>query len=204
MDWQGLLADAAARLTVLMPGPVEVPVVVFVGMGSSNGWVTSLRGRPTVFLAAELTPPAPMRVVLAAHELTHAIQQLGEPGWQAQDYPLGALLLAEGVGTYVSSLVQPGHGDDEYLWLDTGHRQWLWDCERAWPAAAAALLAVLEEPCGGAAERRFFTARSDLPDAEVPVRFGYYAGLRVARDLAGTVSPAELVSGGGRGRGTGP
>ena len=194
LDWHWLLDDVAARMTAHVPGDLEVPVVVFVGMGTSNGWVTPLGGRATVFLAAELAAPPPFEAVLIAHELTHAAQHLLTPTWEAADYPLGAHAFAEGLATHLSSLAYPGHADDEYLWFDSIHQQWLRDCEQAWPTAAAALQQVLDEPCGGAAERRFFASRSAGENAAVPTRFGYYAGWRIVRDLAPKMTVADLLT----------
>lgn len=45
VDWHRLLGDVVARLTALVPRDLEIPVVVFVGMGTSNGWVTRLAER---------------------------------------------------------------------------------------------------------------------------------------------------------------
>lgn len=194
-DWRELIDDVAARMTGLVPGDLEIPVVVFVGMGTSNGWVTRLGGRATVFLAAEVAAPPPFDAVVAAHELTHAAQHLLDPAWEATDYPIGSHAFAEGLGTYLSAVAYPGHADDEYLWVDSTHHQWLRDCEQAWPTAAAALLQVLDEPCGGAAERRFFAARpvGEENDA-VPARFGYYAGWRIVRDLAPEFTAVDLLT----------
>jgi hypothetical protein len=191
-DWHRLLADVAARMTALVSADLEIPVVVFVGMGTSNGWVTELRGRETVFLAAELAAPPPFDAVLIAHEMTHAVQDLMQPAWAAEDYRIGALIFAEGLGTHVSALAYPGHTDDEYLWVDTAHQQWLRECEQAWPTAAEALTHVLDEPCGGAAERQFTSTGS--MDVTVPSRFGYYAGLRVVHHLAAGMTTTDLLS----------
>lgn len=194
VDWHGQLEDVAARMTAVVPGDLEVPVVVFVGMGTSNGWVTPLGGRATVFLAAELAAPPPFGTVLTAHELTHAAQHLLNSAWEASDYPLGAHAFAEGLATYLSALAYPGHADDEYLWFDSTHQRWLRDCEQAWPTAAAALQRVLDETCGGAAERQFFAARPAGENAVVPIRFGYYAGWRIVRDLATEMTTADLLT----------
>jgi len=194
LDWHGLLDDVTARMTALVPGDLEVPVVVFVGTGTSNGWVTPLGGRSTVFLAAEVAAPPPFDAVLTAHELTHAAQYSLKPAWEAADNPVGANAFAEGLATYLSALACPGYGDDEYLWFDSTHQQWLRDCERAWPTAAASLAEVLDEPCGGAAERRFFAAPRAGENAAVPRRFGYYAGWRIIRDLALEMTAADLLT----------
>ena len=116
-------------MTPLVDRDVEIPVIVFVGMGTSNGWVTSLDGCRTVFLAAELIPDPAMGAVLAAHELTHALHHLANSGWDAGDYPVSALTFAEGLATHLSAVAVPGHRDDEYLWFDGSHQQWLTECD---------------------------------------------------------------------------
>jgi hypothetical protein len=193
VDWPGLLEQVTAAMAPLVEADVELPVVVFVGMGTSNGWVTTLAGRRTVFLAAEFIPDPALGAVLAAHELTHAVQHLLNPAWDRSGYPIAAHAFAEGLATHVSAVAVPGRRDDEYLWFDGTHQPWLIDCERAWPAAAAALRAVLDEPCGGAAERRFFTLHPAGGDTGIPSRFGYYAGLRAVREAALTSSVPELL-----------
>jgi hypothetical protein len=194
VDWHRLLGDVVARLTALVPRDLEIPVVVFVGMGTSNGWVTRLAERATVFLAAELAAPDPFNAVLVAHELTHAAQHVLSPAWEATDYPIGAHVFAEGLGTYVSSVAYPGYADDEYLWVDSTHRPWLRECEAAWLTAAAALQLVLDEPCGGPAEAQFFSARPAGGNSGIPTRFGYYAGLRIVRDLGAEMTVEELLN----------
>jgi hypothetical protein len=191
--WQDLFADAGARITALTDGDYEVPVVVFVGVGTSNGWVTHLDGRATVFIAAELSAQPTFDRVLIAHELTHAAQHASDPEWEASDYPIGALVFAEGLGTLVSQYAYSGHRDDEYLWLDSTHQQWLQECEQAWPTAAPALHAVLDEPCGGATEQHFFSNRA-TGDPELPTRFGYYAGLRIVRETAIASTVADMLT----------
>lgn len=194
VGWRDLLDSVAARMSVLVPGALEVPVLVFIGMGTSNGWVTNLGGRATVFLAVELAAQPPLDRVLIAHELTHAAEHLLNPEWEASDYPLGAHAFAEGLGTFASQLAYPGHTDDEYLWLDSAHEQWLRSCEAAWPMAAAALLKVLDDPCGGAAEQHFFSARPAHASKTIPSRFGYYAGLRIVREAAADANVTDLLN----------
>jgi len=194
IDWPAVLEQVATVLTPLVDADVTVPVVVFVGMNTSNGWVTSFVGHRTMFIAAECVPDRTRGAVLAAHEATHAVQDLLDPAWASDDLTLGAHTFAEGLATDVSAVAVPVHRDDEYLWFDATHQQWLTDCERAWPVAAAALREVLDEPCGGAAERRFFTLHSAGADTGLPSRFGYHAGLRVVRDLARNRSVADLLT----------
>lgn len=116
------------------------------------------------------------------------------PAWIADDYPIGALVFAEGLGTYLSALAYPGRRDDEYLWMDSIHHEWLRDCEQAWPTATAALRQVLDEPCGGAGERRFFSANPSSDGDPVPTRFGYYVGLKVLYELGRGMTSADLLT----------
>lgn len=58
-DWHTLLNDVTTQLTPMVPGDVDVPVVVLVGTGPSNGWVTQLAGRTRVFFAAEVAARLP-------------------------------------------------------------------------------------------------------------------------------------------------
>lgn len=194
LDWKGLLSRVASAMTSLVEFDVEIPVAVFVGMSTSNGWVTSLGGQQTVFLAAELISDLALGAVLAAHELTHALQLLADPEWGAGDYPLSALTFAEGLATHLSAVAVPGHRDDEYLWFDATHETWLTDCRQAWPVAGAALREVLDQPCGGAAERSFFTLHPALGESGIPSRFGYYTALRLVRQLARTHTITELLT----------
>lgn len=116
------------------------------------------------------------------------------PEWVANDYPIGALVFAQGLGTYLSALGYPGHGDDEYLWMDSIHQERLRDCEQAWPTATAGLRHALDEPCRGAAERRYFSAKPASDGAPVPTGFGYYASLRVLHELGRDMTTADLLT----------
>lgn len=53
---------------------------------------------------------------------------------------------------------------------------------------------MLDEPCGGPAERQFFSARPAGGNSGIPTRFGYYAGLRIVRDLAAEMTVEELLN----------
>lgn len=162
-EWRQVIEETAAVLSDFLPD-IEIPAVMFVGSGTSNGWATSLNGKITVFLAAELAPPPPLLSILVAHEATHAVQSTLDCAWAGDDYTIGALLFAEGLATYVSALAFPGLPWDHYLWFDSSHETWLRQCGDAWPAASAALADALET-CGGDAEHRFFSDRADEGDA---------------------------------------
>jgi hypothetical protein len=110
--------EQAAELVVpvLDAAHLDLQAVVMVGLGTSNGWVSEFRGRPTLFLAVEQIPDTAFPRILAVHELAHAVQ------------------LPE----------VPEYGLAEHLWFGGGYDDWLAECLRALPAAQAAILADLE------------------------------------------------------------
>ncbi|MEU8002061.1 hypothetical protein AB0B66_12930 [Catellatospora sp. NPDC049111] len=68
--------EEAARLVapVLQAQDLTVPCVSMVGLARSNGWVSELAGRHTLFLAVEQVPAADAARILTTHEMAHAIQ----------------------------------------------------------------------------------------------------------------------------------
>ena len=63
-------ADDRLRQAGLMDG-AEMDVVLLVGGRTSNGWVTTFRGRPTLFLALEFLAEPPYDEILVTHESLH-------------------------------------------------------------------------------------------------------------------------------------
>lgn len=188
-DWRSVVHESIETLDGLVPD-VEVPVVVFVGMGTSNGWVTTYRGHTTLFLAAEQAPPAHLLPVLVAHEGVHAVQQIVERDWDDDVYTIAASTFAEGLATYASTLAVAGLRDDQYLWFDDEHEDWHGACVRTDPVVRQRLSEVLSES-GREVERRFFMLSGD--HSPTPQRFGYFAGLDVVRRLARLHSLDQLL-----------
>jgi hypothetical protein len=64
----------ARRVLVSFVQPAgPIPAVVLVGLGGANGWVASVRGAPTLFVAVERLPEPGLDVVLALHEMIHLV-----------------------------------------------------------------------------------------------------------------------------------
>ncbi len=172
-----------------MLGPDRVPVVLLAGTTAVNGWVDVHESRPTLFLELTQLPPAPYDAVLIAHELTRVAHQRHRAG--AWPETVAALLFAESLATTVSRDLVPGLGDARYLWFADGHQPWLDACTAAYPTVAAELVGVLEstDPVVG---RRFFSAGAGH-SGTLPVRAGYYAGLRLVAEMRATVDDIALA-----------
>lgn len=121
---KALIDHAAQQLDILgLAGDRPWHAVLLVGVGSSNGWVATLDGFRTLFLALELLPEPPFDAVLVAHEALHAVQE-GEV-W---DETVGANLWREGAAAALSRRVRPGISDSGYLWFDESHSDWVEAC----------------------------------------------------------------------------
>ncbi len=183
-----LVARLAGDLAGLL-GEEPVPVVLLSGTTAANGWVDVHEARPTLFLELTRLPPAPYDAVLVAHELTHVTHQRRRAG--AWPGTTAALLFAEGLATAVSRDLVPGLGDAGYLWFADGHQPWLDACAAAYPTVTAELAGVLEstDPAVG---RRFFSAGTGH-SGTLPVRAGYYAGLRLVAEMRSAKGDSALA-----------
>ncbi|MCK4399576.1 hypothetical protein KAV46_01215, partial [Candidatus Bathyarchaeota archaeon] len=85
----------------------EVVIVPCVGLFVASGWA-SKEGGHHVFIALEF-PHRNMDIILA-HEVAHAVSQ------DTWDNVLDGFY-REGHAAYVSSVLFPGHGDEEYLFM---------------------------------------------------------------------------------------
>lgn len=156
----------------------DVPAVLLVGVGSSNGWVAHWQGQPTLFLALELLPDPPYDDVLVAHEMTHlAHHRCHRDPWPET---VGTRLFAEGLAGAISRRVVPQLPLDAYLWFDDAHHAWLTECEGRGNEISGSMLAALsfDERLG----QRFFSARPELAGG-LPVRSGYFVGLLAVQRL---------------------
>lgn len=102
------IKDRVSEKVVSVYGSVpEVVVVPCVGLFVASGWA-SKEGGHHVFIALEF-PHRNMDIILA-HEVAHAVSQ---DNW---DTVLDGFY-REGHAAYVSSVLFPGHGDEEYLFM---------------------------------------------------------------------------------------
>jgi hypothetical protein len=94
----------------------ELFLVPCLGLFSSNGWAQELEGKRHICLALEF-PHEHMDITLA-HEIAHG---LSEGNWST----VLDGLYNEGYATFVSSLLYPGHNEEEYFFMD---KEWYLGC----------------------------------------------------------------------------
>lgn len=105
-------------------------VVLFVGCGSSNGFVTEIAGRPTVFICPETFTESTDIAVLLTHEIAHATHELvlGE-AVRPYDWDPHWALFYEGFAVHASTVMMPGLPDARYYWFgEPGYDTWHTTC----------------------------------------------------------------------------
>jgi hypothetical protein len=187
-DLPALVVDVAARVAAsLDAGELELRFVVLDAGTGSQAWTEEVDGSPASFLAAERFPAGEVGVCLVAHEVAHAVQHRLRP--EPWPVTVATKLFEEAVAIGVSRAVAPNVCDVDAAAFGAFPQAWLAECDAAWPATRAALLQAGDE--------RFaeLFARPELrpAGAELPVRCGYAAALRLAPALLAAAAPAELV-----------
>jgi hypothetical protein len=185
-----LVAAIAASFVAagLLDSP-DLSVVLLVGTGGSNGWVTPYAGRETLFLALERLGEAPYDELLVVHEALHVAHEAaaGIEGWPET---VAAGLFMEGFAVAVSRRLRPGHPDSAYLWFDDDHADWVAECEREYDELRAQVLSALDSADDDTVAHLFTTR----PGSTLPPRAGYWLGDRMLGDLLGSGrTPAALA-----------
>jgi hypothetical protein len=168
----------------------DLDVVLMVGAHTSNGWVTEVGGRETLFLALEFLGEPPYDQVLVSHEAVHVAHLRNGAGGWPEDGAAG--LFQEGLAVAVSRMLHPGLTDSAYLWHDGAHDDWVEECAALAPQLAARTLGVLDAPEEDPTVRALFTGTRPQPG--LPVRAGYWLGDVVLRDLLAETPSEELVA----------
>lgn len=168
----------------------DLDVVLLVAGHTSNGWVTELDGRETVFLALEFLGDPPFDGVLVSHEAFHVAHARHGAGAWPEDG--AASLFQEGFAVAVSRSLHPGLPDSAYLWNDADHDEWVEECSAVAPELAARALGILDSPDDDPIVRSLFTGDHRQPG--LPVRAGYWLGDAVLRDLMRETPTSELLA----------
>ncbi|MDF1504496.1 hypothetical protein PYV61_16185, partial [Roseisolibacter sp. H3M3-2] len=194
------LPPAAARMAALLPplAGAEVPVVLGLTLGRTNGTVRLVDGRPVLFLGVEvqtiLSDRADDAAATAEHELTHVAHARANPALYARvdagvrgvPTPLYVSLFAEGLAAWAVGCATPGRTAAQRLMSA--------DLPTAAPAAAARLLPELAADLESTDPKRyadwFFVGGRR---ADVPARFAYWAGERVVARMAGRRTAEALL-----------
>lgn len=178
------VADAARATADFLGQPLpQLDVQLLVGLFSSDGWVTSFRDRPTLFLAVEYIPP--YDAVFFPHECTHLVHRAA--GFDGDTVAAG--VMAEGLAVAVSAALDPGHGEAVYLWMRDGREAWLAECVEREEELRARLAADLDSEDADVYARWFLGWPND---SGLPSRSGYFLAHRCIVELG--VPYRELVT----------
>ena len=186
---RGAIGVAHALLTAAVPDADPVQAVLLVGLGASNGWVKAVQGRPTLFLAVERLPDAGYDVVLALHELLHAVHMQRE----ASDWPENRAevdLFREGLAVHATARLLPQIEASGHLWFAPGRHDWIMRCEREQESIRRGFIADWGRTDVSA---RWFTGIADGP-GPFPVRCGYWLGWRLLDRLLADETIATAVT----------
>lgn len=166
----------------------EFDYIVMVGLFSSNGWATTVNGRPASFVALEWFSDQRYLDVLVAHEAAHAYHELTRAGgWT--EFHFAQALFEEGLATLVSSLAVPGLSADEYLWFGAGYADWLHRCAQVDDVERRSLLSAANQT-DQALYEQYFMARAT---EGLPQRYGYHVGYQIVSELHKTHTVAEMA-----------
>jgi hypothetical protein len=155
----------------------DLSVVLLVGGHTSNGWVATFRGHPTLFLALEFLGEPPFDDLLVRHEAIHLLheQRRARP-WSES---VAAALFSEGLAVALCRWLRPGFSESAYLWFDDEHEPWVGDCWKArWQIRTN--IAKQLDSTDADVVRDYFGAGTKSP---LPVRSGYWLGDRWLRSL---------------------
>ena len=188
-----VVRSATRRVTNLLGLVVpELRFVIFVGLFSSNAWVSDFRGGPTTFFAVERLPDSPGDEILIAHECVHQLHRLlSTDRWD--DQRVTHLLFQEGLATAVSEEIVPGRGEAEYLWFEGGFTDWLAECRRCWPSIRSELVESAEGRAAQSPDRFFSGGGARRYSGELPERAGYFAARMVMREIQGEYPLSEVI-----------
>lgn len=189
----------AGKFHALFPDASTRPPVVIVlapDFDSKSGVLTD--GRPVLALAIDtlLLEKADLGI-LFPHELFH-IYDATRAGITNDGVMPGAdltlPLFEEGLATYVSTLVAPGHGDGQYLLQDDLGTL---PASRL-PEVAARFLADAGQPAIESANAnvygRWFESSKTPFQKDLPNRSGYWLGLGLIREMVKTHPLQEMAS----------
>ncbi|MEK7584341.1 MAG: DUF2268 domain-containing putative Zn-dependent protease [Patescibacteria group bacterium] len=188
------LDTIAAKVHRVIPFSGKLPVVLFVGLKQSNGFVIKYKEQYTTFLNLESYPDTITLQIFMAHELAHnAHLRMGQGYyWKSKKMDWYNTMMLEGVATYATQKALRLNSADALWgtyfstvqkkrftrWCER-HERWLKD-------------RLLREIDGTAmTESAFFGARK--PRGCPYIRTGYWLGLKFVESLLREMSLREVL-----------
>jgi len=128
----GVIEKVAERCSAYFGFSIDVPIHIFIGLYASNAFVDH---HSSIYLAAEkLHPDSVLLEIILTHEMVHSYHNhiLDQAGidWLSIDWDdVRNSIYREGIATYFSQLISPGHKESIYYSYDYNGDAWLSFCK---------------------------------------------------------------------------
>jgi hypothetical protein len=191
--WQAI-PIVADKVAAIMPFLKTLPVVLFVGLYQTNGFVDKYKGRYTTFLNLECYNDRHTLKIFIAHELAHNVHLIKNPiyYWQNNKSNWYNSLILEGAATYITKQALGINYSDalwgNYLSIAKKKRFMHW-CDKNLKFLKKELLKNIDKT--KREESRFFGAKR--PKGCPYYRTGYYLGTELVKYLLTSNSLEEIV-----------
>ncbi|WP_100013064.1 aminopeptidase [Lentibacillus sediminis] len=172
---------------------LPVSAHIFTGLYASNAFVD--HQMEMYFAIEKLSQDPSLLRVIVAHEMIHSYHYhlLGHAGidWQAIDWSdVRNSLYLEGVATYLSEKLVPGHPQHVYFSYEDEGEDWLDFCKQNHKKIAAAFLADLDSENVNM-EKEWLRLSGGQHFGYN--RLGYYLGTTLVRDLLEELQEEEML-----------
>ena len=118
------IAEESCKECIRFFSPKKEPdVYLFIGFFSPDGFVMDFQGKPAICFGMERFKDFSLFKILFAHEYAHYLLNLGR-GEVPDSKKLKWLLISEGLATYFSSLVFPGHKLSDHFLFSRDKLNW--------------------------------------------------------------------------------
>jgi len=118
-----IIEESCKECTRFFPPLKEPHVYLFIGFFSPDGFVMDFQGKPVICFGLERFKDFSLFRILFAHEYAHFLLNLGRRK-VPDEKKLKWLLISEGLATYFSSLVFPGHKLSDYFLFSRDRLNW--------------------------------------------------------------------------------
>ena len=180
-----IIDDAYGKCFNVVAPPEGPECYLFIGFFSPDGFVMTFREKPVIGFGLERYRDFRLLQVIFAHEYVHFLLRLTNPGVPEQKR-VSWLLVAEGLGTYFSSLVFPEIPLFDHFFFSRGRLNW---CQ----ANEGRLREIYCSEGFSSQELTDFYFKGS-PDLDLPPRVAKYLGFQAVRRYLAQNPEATLRS----------
>ena len=121
---EGILQEAYEKCKSVVSSKEEPEAYLFIGFFSPDAFVMEFRGKPVICFGLERYKDFRLLKILFAHEYAHYLLNISE-GEVPEREKLKWLLISEGVGTYLSTLVFPNNYLYDHCLFNRARLNWV-------------------------------------------------------------------------------